>query len=184
MRSLGTGRLAAVNLRRMDNHRDTQPDDVVPLEDQLAEMVALRNEGKIGGVGISTVTLAQVDAAIEQAGIVCVQNAFSLLDQSDAAVLERCAEAGVAYVPYFPLGSAFAHIASVTDHPPVVALAAERGVTPAQIGLAWLLARSPNVLLIPGTSSVAHLEENVASAGLVLDDDELAELEPGAQRSA
>ena len=178
LRSLGTDRLAAVNLRRMDTHRDTQPADVVPLEDQLAEMVALRDEGKIGGVGVSTVTLAQVDIAIEQARIVCVQNAFSLLDQSDTPVLERCAEAGVAYVPYFPLGSAFAHIASVTDHPPVVALAAERGATPAQVGLAWLLARSPNVLLIPGTSSVAHLEQNVAAGGLRLSDDDLARLEP------
>ena len=178
LRSLGTDRLAAVNLRRMDTHRDTQPADVVPLEDQLAEMVALRDEGKIGGVGVSTVTLAQVDIAIALARIVCVQNAFSLLDQSDTPVLERCAEAGVAYVPYFPLGSAFAHIASVTDHPPVVALAAERGATPAQVGLAWLLARSPNVLLIPGTSSVAHLEQNVAAGGLRLSDDDLARLEP------
>ncbi len=82
-------------------------------------------------------------------------------------------------MPYFPLGSAFAHVASVTDHPPVVELAAERGVTPAQVGLAWLLARSPNILLIPGTSSVAHLEENVAAGGVVLDDTDLARLEPG-----
>ncbi|HEY8305064.1 MAG TPA: oxidoreductase [Lapillicoccus sp.] len=177
LRSLGTDRVAAVNLRRMDTHPDTRPADVVPLEAQLAEMVALRDEGKVGGVGVSTVTLAQVDTAIEQAGIVCVQNAYSLLDQSDTPVLERCAEAGVAYVPYFPLGSAFAHIASVTDHPPVVALAAERGVTPAQVGLAWLLARSPNVLLIPGTSSVAHLEQNVAAADLRLSDDDVARLE-------
>ncbi len=178
LRSLGTERLAVVNLRRMDTHRDARPGDDVPLEDQLAEMVALRDEGKIGGVGVSTVTLAQVEIAIAQAQIVCVQNAFSLLDQSDTPVLDRCAETGVAYVPYFPLGSAFAHIASVTDHPPVTALAAERGVTPAQVGLAWLLARSPNVLLIPGTSSVAHLEENVAAASLALSDDELARLEP------
>jgi aryl-alcohol dehydrogenase-like predicted oxidoreductase len=177
LRSLGTERLAAVNLRRMDRHHDTRPADDVPLEDQLAVMVALRDEGKIGGVGVSTVTLAQVDIAIALARIVCVQNAFSLLDQSDTPVLERCAEAGVAYVPYFPLGSAFAHIASVTDHPPVRALAAERGVTPAQVGLAWLLARSPNVLLIPGTSSVAHLEENLSVRAVELSPTELAELD-------
>jgi aryl-alcohol dehydrogenase-like predicted oxidoreductase len=178
LRSLSTEQLAAVNLRRMDEHSDIRAADQVPLEDQLAEMVALREEGKIAGVGVSTVTLAQVDAAIEQAGIVCVQNAFSLLDQSDTPVLERCAEVGVAYVPYFPLGSAFAQIASVTEHPPVVALAAERGATPAQVGLAWLLARSPNILLIPGTSSVAHLEENVGAAGLDLSGDDLTRLEP------
>jgi aryl-alcohol dehydrogenase-like predicted oxidoreductase len=178
LRSLGTEQLAAVNLRRMDERRDLSAAEVVSLEDQLAEMVALRDEGKIAGVGVSTVTLAQVDVAIDQAAIVCVQNAFSLLDQSDTPVLERCVEVGVAYVPYFPLGSAFEHIASVTDHPAVVALAAQRGATPAQVGLAWLLARSPNILLIPGTSSVAHLEENVGVAGLELSVDDLNQLEP------
>jgi pyridoxine 4-dehydrogenase len=179
LRSLDIEQLAAVNLRRMDQDGGGDPAGTVPLEDQLGEMVALREEGKIGGVGVSTVTVEQVDAAIERAGIVCVQNAFSLLDQSDAPVLQRCAEAGVAYVPYFPLGSAFAHVASVTEHAPLRELAAERGVTPAQMGLAWLLARSPNVLLIPGTSSVAHLEENVAVGGVVLDDADLARLAPG-----
>jgi pyridoxine 4-dehydrogenase len=169
------------NLRRMDEHgggSDGEDAGAVPLEDQLGELVALRNEGKIGGVGVSTVTAEQVDTAIELAAVVCVQNAFSLLDQSDTAVLERCAGAGVGYVPYFPLGSAFAHVASVTDHPPVVELAAERGVTPAQVGLAWVLGHSPNILLIPGTSSVVHLEENVAAGGVVLDDADLARVEP------
>jgi aryl-alcohol dehydrogenase-like predicted oxidoreductase len=184
LRSLDIEQLAAVNLRRMDEHSGGEDAGAVPLEEQLGALVALRDEGKIGGVGVSTVTVGQVDQAIELAAIVCVQNAFSLLDQSDSAVLERCAEAGVAYVPYFPLGSAFAHVASVTDHPPVVELAAERGVTPAQVGLAWLLARSPNILLIPGTSSVAHLEENVAAGGVVLDDADLARLEPGGAPAA
>ncbi len=176
LRSLDIEQLAAVNLRRMDEQGGGDSAGTVPLEEQLGELVALRDEGKIGGVGVSTVTLDQVDTAIDKAGIVCVQNAFSLLDQRDTPVLERCAEAGVAYVPYFPLGSAFAHVPSVTDHPPVVELAAELGVTPAQIGLAWLLARSANLLLIPGTSSVAHLEENVAVGSVVLTDADLARL--------
>ena len=131
-------------------------------------MAALREEGKIAGIGISTADLAQVQTAARLVGIVCVQNAYSLLDRSDDAVLRFCADEGIAYVPYFPLGSAIPGRAKVTEHPPVVAVAEEVGATPAQVGLAWLLARSPNVLLIPGTSSRLHLEENVASGGLVL----------------
>lgn len=170
LRSLGTDHLAAVNLRRMDEHED------VPVEDQLAELVALREEGKIAGVGISTVGLDLVELAIEKAQITCVQNAFSLLDQSDAAVLDRCAKAGVAYVPYFPLGSAFPNMPKVADDPAVQEVAKARGAAPAQIGLAWLLARSPNVLLIPGTSSVDHLEQNLAVGSIQLTEQELAQL--------
>ena len=177
LRSLGTDRLAAVNLRRMDERHRGLPADVVPIEDQLGEMVALRDEGKIGGVGVSTVTLDQVDSAIELADIVCVQNAFSLLDQSDTPVLERCAAAGVAYVPYFPLGSAFPGRPKVTDDAVVQGIAARLGATPAQVGLAWLLAHDPNILLIPGTSSLDHLEENLAVASIELTPDDLAALD-------
>lgn len=174
--SLGTDRLAAVNLRLMAEH-EPPPDQRVPLEDQLAEMVALRDEGKIAGVGISTASTAQVEQAIAQADIVCVQNAFSLLDRSDSAVLDLCHDSGIAYVPYFPLGSAFPDLPKVTDHPTVRAVAARVEATPAQVGLAWLLVHRDNVLLIPGTSSLAHLEENMAVADVTLSGDDIAELD-------
>lgn len=109
-----------------------------------------------------------------------MQNPFSLVDQTDTEVLDTCTAAGIAYVPYFPLGSAFPHLPKVVDQPAVQAVAERRGVPAARIGLAWLLARADNVLLIPGTSSVAHLEENMAVADLRLTDDDLAE--PGVGR--
>jgi pyridoxine 4-dehydrogenase len=174
--SLGVDRLGAVNLRLMGEH-EPPADQRVPLEDQLAELVALREEGKIAGVGISTATRAQIDQAITLADIVCVQNAFSLVDQKDADTVQLCHHAGVAYVPYFPLGSAFPGLPKVTDNPAVRAVAERIGASPAQVGLAWLLAYRDNVLLIPGTSSLAHLEQNMKVADLTLPDDDLAELQ-------
>lgn len=171
--TLGIDHLTAVNLRRMNGHEGGSD---VSFDDQLAEMVKLRDEGKIAGVGVSTVSAALVDTAIESAGIVCVQNAFSLVDQGDAAVLDRCTQAGIAYVPYFPLGSAFPNLPKVADQPTVQAVATRLGVPASRVGLAWLLARATNVLLIPGTSSVAHLEENMAVGDLTLSDDDLADL--------
>lgn len=178
LRTLGVDQLGAVNLRIMD-HPPADPDQVVPLEDQLAEMVALRDEGKIAGVGISTASADQVRQAIDQAQVVCVQNAFSLLDQSDAEVLDLCQEHGIAYVPYFPLGSAFPGLPKVPDNPAVRAVAQRLGATPAQVGLAWLLAHRENILLIPGTSSLAHLEENLGVAEVSLSAADVAELEAG-----
>jgi len=178
LRSMGVERLGAVNLRLTD-HPEAGADQQVPLEDQLAEMVALREEGKIAGVGISTATVAQVQQAIDQADIVCVQNAFSLIDQTDADVLQLCHDNGLAYVPYFPLGSAFPNTPKVTDNAAVRAVAERLGASPAQVGLAWLLAHRDNILLIPGTSRVAHLEQNLTVADLALSADDLAELETG-----
>ena len=177
LRSLGVEQLGAVNLRRMPDDHLPEGMEPVPFEDQLAEMVALREEGKIAGIGVSTVSLAQVELAIESAGIVCVQNAFSLLDRSDEAVLDACRDADVAYVPYFPLGSAFPGMPKVTENDVVRSIAERLGVAPAQVGLAWLLAHRENVLLIPGTSSVAHLEENLAVGEITLSDDDVAELD-------
>ena len=176
LRTLGIERIGAVNLRLMD-HEPDDPAQRVPLEDKLAELVALREEGKLAGVGISTASAPQVQQAIEQARIVCVQNAYSLLDQSDVAVLDLCQAQGVAYVPYFPLGSAFPHLPKVSDDPAVRAVAARLGATPAQVGLAWLLAHRENILLIPGTSSVAHLEQNLAATEVMLSAGDLAELD-------
>ncbi len=179
LRSLKVERLGAVNLRLMDEHERAPGEQVPALEDQLAEMVALREEGKIAGVGISTASLEQVDQAIESAGVICVQNPFSLLDQHDSAVLDRCQEAGLAYVPYFPLGSAFPGMPKVTENDAVRRVAERRGATAAQVGLAWLLAHRDNILLIPGTSSIAHLEQNLAVADLVLSPEDISELEAG-----
>ena len=178
LRSLGVERLGAVNLRLLD-HPSDDPAQSVPLEDQLGEMVALREEGKIAGVGISNASLEQVETAIGLAGVACVQNAFSLVDQHDAPVLDRCAEAGIPYVPFFPLGSAFPGMPKVSDDAAVRTVAERLEATPAQVGLAWLLAHRDNVLLIPGTSRVAHLEQNLAAGDLRLSEEDLAELSAG-----
>lgn len=180
LRSLGVDQLGAVNLRLSDHPSGLPADQQVPLEDQLAEMAALRDEGKIAGIGISTATRAQVELAIEQIGIVCVQNAFSLLDQKDADVLELCRERGIAYTPYFPLGSAFPGSPKVQRNEAVQAVAERIGALPAQVGLAWLLAHSENILLIPGTSRVAHLEQNLAVGEITLSPEDIAELEGAA----
>jgi hypothetical protein len=133
-------------------------------------MVALRDEGKIGGIGMSNVTVDQLRQALP-IGIACVQNAYSLLDRSGEPLLDLCREHDLAWVPYFPLGSAFPGVAKVTEHPAVLAAATALGATPAQIGLAWLLAHDPQVLLIPGTSSVDHLTENVAAGQVEIDEE-------------
>jgi pyridoxine 4-dehydrogenase len=119
LRTLRIEQLAALNLRRVDEHQGDRDVADVALEDQLAEMVRLREEGKIAGVGVSTVSAEQVAFAMKIADIVCVQNPFSLVDQHDAGVLDQCAAAGVAYVPYFPLGSAFPNMPKVVEQPTV-----------------------------------------------------------------
>lgn len=170
LRQLGLECIPVVNLRRMDlgPGLTAEGDQIVDLDDQLAEMIALRDEGKIGGIGISAVPLEVVRRALP-AGIVCVQNPYSLLDRAQEAALGLCAASGTAWVPYFPLGSAFPGLPKVAENPVVADIAGELGVTGAQVGLAWLLVHSPNTLLIPGTRSIAHLEENVAAADVTLD---------------
>lgn len=177
LRQLGLDRIAVVNLRRLDLGADlgAEGDQIVDLDDQLAEMVALRDEGKIGAIGISNVALETLRRAAP-AGIVCVQNAYSLLDRSDEAMLEFCTAEGIAWVPFFPLGSAFPGLPKVTDNAVVRAIADECDATPAQIGLAWLLAHAP-MLLIPGTRSIAHLEENLGAARVTLSAEARARLD-------
>jgi pyridoxine 4-dehydrogenase len=163
LRSLEVERIDVVNLRL--------PGDGAPhvdLDSQLAEMIALRAEGKIGGIGISNVNLGQLRQAMP-AGIACVQNAYSLLDRADEPLLDLCRDNDIGWVPFFPLGSAFTGAAKVTEHPVVLAVAKTLGATPAQVGLAWLLAHDPHILLIPGTSSLKHVNENVATADVHLD---------------
>ncbi|MEU2630624.1 aldo/keto reductase, partial [Kitasatospora sp. NPDC007106] len=163
LRSLGVDRLGVVNLRRLDTGPGLRPegDQVVDLDDQLAVMTALREEGKIGAIGLSSVTLEGLRRALP-AGVVCVQNAYSLVSRDDEDLLRLCVAEGIAWVPFFPLGGAFSGLPGVTDEPAVHAVARSLGVTPSQVGLAWLLHQAPNVLLIPGTADPAHLEANVA----------------------
>ncbi|HEY5196474.1 MAG TPA: oxidoreductase [Solirubrobacteraceae bacterium] len=170
LRSLAVDRVDVVNLRLMGDHA-ASGDQVVPLADQLGEMIALRDEGKVGGIGLSSVTLEQLEAGLAQTEIACVQNPMSLLSRGDQPTLDRCRDAGIPYVPFFPLGSAFPGQPHVTDEPVVAEIAERLGVTRAQVGLAWLLAHSPNILLIPGTSSVGHVEENIAAGEISLDAD-------------
>ena len=173
LRELGTERLAAVNLRLQERPVPGQ----APYEDLLAAMVRMREDGLIAGVGISTATLAQVEQAIAQADVVTVQNAYSLVAREDEAVLRLCSDHGISYVPYFPLGSAFPGMPKVVDDPVVQAVAQQTDATPAQVGLAWLLAHDDSTLLIPGTSSLAHLEQNMAVAAVQLTDSQVAQLD-------
>jgi aryl-alcohol dehydrogenase-like predicted oxidoreductase len=175
LRSLEIDRVDVVNLRLIGEHAAPGA-ELVPLVDQLGEMVALREEGKIGGIGLSNVTLEQLDAGLAITDIACVQNPMSLLALSDQPTLDRCVDAGIAYVPFFPLGSAFPGGRHVNDDPAVQAVAARHGVSPAQVGLAWLLRHSERILLIPGTSSVGHLEENLAAGEVTLDAEDLEAL--------
>jgi aryl-alcohol dehydrogenase-like predicted oxidoreductase len=176
--SLGLDQIPLVNLRRADARPGlrAEGDQVVDLDNQLAVMVAMRDEGKIGAIGLSSVTLDRLRRGIP-AGIACVQNAYSLVARDDEDMLDLCAAEDIAWVPYFPLGSAFPGLPKVTDEPAVVAAAQSLGTTPSQVGLAWLLHHAPNVLLIPGTANAEHLQANVAAGALVLDDATLAALD-------
>jgi aryl-alcohol dehydrogenase-like predicted oxidoreductase len=175
LRSLEVERVDVVNLRLLGAD-EGGGDGAVDFDDQLDEMIALRDEGKIGAIGISNVTHEQARHALARTEIACVQNHFSLAHRDDEPTLELCVREGVAYVPFFPLGSAFPGMPRVTEQPAVIDTARRLGATPAQVGLAWLLHRAENVLLIPGTSSVAHLEENVGAGTVELDAEALAAL--------
>lgn len=171
LRTLGVDQLAAVNLRLMES---AGPDQL--FDDQLSVMIAARDEGLIGGIGLSEITREHLLHALQRTEIVCVQNAFNLVHRKSNPVLEECSARGIAFVPFFPLGSAFAQSNPVLGNELIQREATRLGRTPAQIALAWTLSVAPNVLLIPGTSSVAHLEENMAVADIELDDDTRAQL--------
>ena len=166
-----------MNLRVMPIDEHSPADYVpVPFDEQLDAMRQLVAEGAIESFGVSTVTFEQAQQGIE-AGAVQVQNAYNLLARGDEQTLELCRDKGVAYVPYFPLGSAFGWLPRVDEDEKVKAVAQRLGHTPAQVGLAWLLAHAENILLIPGTGSLAHLEENTAVRDIVLSAEDVAELE-------
>ena len=171
LRALGIDRLAAVNLRLL---RSDGPDDL--FDEQLSVMIAARDHGLIEGIGLSNVSREHLLRALDRTEIACVQNAFSLVDRSSEPVLRECTARGIAFVPFFALRSPFAAPDQVLGQPAVVRAAARLGRTPAQVASAWTLSVGPNVLMIPGTSSVLHLEENLAVADIELDAETCEEL--------
>jgi aryl-alcohol dehydrogenase-like predicted oxidoreductase len=175
LRTLAVERMDLVNLREMDDEDDQ---DAPPLAERLGVLEDMRREGKLDLIGISSVTRAQAEAALELVAVASVQNAYSIVDRSSEDLLDLCRERDLAFVPFFPLGSAFTGgPARLAADPGIAAVAARHRATPSQIALAWLLHRDPRVLLIPGTASVAHLEENLAAGAITLDAEDLATLD-------
>jgi pyridoxine 4-dehydrogenase len=170
--TLGVGRLAAVNLRMIDPAEAPG----ARFDAELAALVKAREEGLIDGVGLSNVSGEQLLRAVEQTEIVCVQNLFNLVDQGSADVLAECARRGIAFVPFCPLGLPGPARNHLLSSPVLAALGARLDATPAQVALAWLLGLAPNVLLIPGTRTRAHLAENLAAADVSLDDAAVTQL--------
>ncbi|MEU2042489.1 aldo/keto reductase [Nocardia niwae] len=160
LRHLGVDRIDLYQLHRIDPE--------VPLADQLGELVALQQEGKIRHIGVSQVTVEQLREARELATIVSVQNLYNLANRADEDVLNYAEQENIGFIPWFPIATG--ELAAPGG--PLAAISAEHGATPAQLALAWLLRRSPVILPIPGTSTVAHVEENIAAARITLTDSE------------
>lgn len=167
LRVLGVDSVPVTQLRWMDTSETN-------FAEALDTLITLREQGRIQRIGLSNVTSEQLHAALAMTEIVTVSNHFGLTHQLDLPTIVRCETEGLAYLPFFPLGGG--QTAAGTDEA-VAAVAAKHGATPAQIGIAWLLAKSPVMLPIPGTSKVAHLEANVAAAAIALDEDDIARLE-------
>jgi aryl-alcohol dehydrogenase-like predicted oxidoreductase len=164
LRNLGLERIDLLQLHRID--------PAVPLADQVGELKSLRDEGKVGHIGLSEVTVEELRAAQEIAPVVSVQNMFNLTRRSAEPLLDYAAGNDIAFIPWFPLATG----ALAGPGSPLAQLAADRGATPSQLALAWLLRRSPVMLPIPGTSTVSHLEDNIAAAAIELTDKQFAQL--------
>lgn len=174
LRSLRVERMDLVNLRVADDSGAPG----MPTDEQLETLEDLRQEGKLDLIGVSNVTREGTERALELVTVSEVQNAFSILDREHEPIVELCREREIAFVPFFPLGSAFTGgPAKLARDPALSAVASRRTATPSQVALAWLLARYERMLLIPGTTSVAHLEENLAVYDVSLDEEDLATLE-------
>jgi aryl-alcohol dehydrogenase-like predicted oxidoreductase len=179
LRSLRVECLDLVNLRLVDARHDT----AIPLEEQLSALEDMHQEGKLDLIGLSNVDQATVQLALEFVDVAGIQNGYSIIDRQDDELVDFAQEREIAFVPFAPLGSAFrGGPARLAGDPTIVRVAEKHGATPAQIALAWLLARHDRMLLIPGTSSIAHLEENMAAIELQLDDSDLAALDRVDQR--
>jgi pyridoxine 4-dehydrogenase len=165
LQTLQAESLALVNLRLMA----PEARDGIPMAEQLGELKALQDEGKIESIGLSNATVDEIAEALAIVDLGEVQNAYNVMLRDDEDGMRFCAARGIAYVPFFPMRN--------TAHPTISTIAAKHGATEAQIALAWLLHRDEHILLIPGTSSVTHLEENMAAAHVALDDEDLAVLE-------
>jgi aryl-alcohol dehydrogenase-like predicted oxidoreductase len=169
LRNLGLDRLEVVNLRIMfDAHEPAEGS----IEAPLAALAELQRQDLVRHIGLSNVTPAQIAEGRRIADIVCVQNQYNLVHRADETLIDELARDGIAYVPFFPLGGFTPLQSSILSD-----VAGRLGATPMQVALAWLLQRAPNILLIPGTSSVEHLQENLAAAELDLADDTLKELD-------
>jgi pyridoxine 4-dehydrogenase len=170
--TLGATRLAAVNLRVMD---PAEPPGS-RFDAQLAALVGAREEGLIGGVGLSNISRRHLLQAVAQTEVVCVQNLFNVADQRSRDVLTECEARGIAFVPFCPLGVPGESRRRLLTDPVLADVAGRLGATPVQVALAWLLDLAPNILLIPGTRTRAHLAENLAAADVRLDDAARADL--------
>jgi pyridoxine 4-dehydrogenase len=170
LREVCEGSLQRLRVERIDVYQLHAVDPKVPLEESVGALAELRDEGKIARVGVSNVDLGQLERAREIVPVVSVQNRYSIAERESDPVLDRCESDGLAFIPWFPLAAGRVG-GGVIDR-----IAAEHDATPFQVALAWLLARSPAMLPIPGTSSTKHLEENIAAASLRLSEDEVAEL--------
>ncbi len=175
LREACEGSLRRLRVDRIDVYQLHAVDPSVPMEESLGELVRLRSEGKIRHVGLSNVSVEQLERARKLVPIVSVQNRYNLGDRASEDVLEVCEREGLGFLPWYPVG------AGNLTRPggPLDRAAKAHAVTPAQVALAWLLLHSPVMLPIPGTSSVVHLEENVAAAALTLDNAEVVALERG-----
>ena len=165
--------LRRLKLDRIPLYQLHRPDPKVPLEDSVGELAALRDEGKIQHVGVSNVTVEELARARAVTAVATVQNRYNLTDRASEDVLDACTADGLGFIPWFPI--AVGELARPGG--PLDAMSTRHGSTPGQLALAWLLRRSPTMLPIPGTSSIAHLEENVAAAGIELTDEEFTALE-------
>ena len=172
LRQACEGSLRRLRVERIDLYQLHRIDDKVPAEDQLGTLKDLQAEGKIKHIGLSEVSVAQIEHARNLVPVVTVQNRYSVLDRGAEDVLEYCEGANIGFIPWFPLGAGQLSAAGSK----LAKIAEQAKITPSQLALAWLLRRSPVMLPIPGTSQVAHLEENVATAAVKIDDGTFQEL--------
>ena len=171
LRAACDGSLQRLRLEQIPLYQFHRPDPKVPFEDSVGMLAELKNEGKIRHVGLSNVTERQLDSAMRMTPIVSVQNRYSRVDRSSEAMLDRCESEAIAFLPWAPIEAG-----RIGDDSSIARVAATHEVTPHQVALAWLLARSPVLLPIPGTGSVAHLEENQGAASLRLSPGEVTQL--------